>query len=85
MKTLEAFNHGNGTLTVFIREQEHISYLRNKGVKENLRIGDILLTGEDRKAVYPTLTEAMQPAVARYLNTLENDYQDSLALAGELD
>ena len=72
-------------MTVFIREQEHISWLRNKGVKGNLCIGDVLLTGDDRRAVYPTLSEAMQPAIARYLNTLENDYQDSIGLAGVLD
>ena len=86
MKTLEAFNHGNGTITVFIREQEHISWLRNKGVKENLQIGDVLLTGEDRRRIYPTLSEAIEDsgAIARYLNTLENDYQDSIGLGGVL-
>jgi hypothetical protein len=64
MQTLEAFNHGNGTITVFIREQEHISWLRNRGVKENLHIGDVLLSGEDRRKVYPTLSEAIEDSGA---------------------
>lgn len=85
MQTLEAFNHGDGTLTVFIREQAHIDWLAARGVSVPLSIGDVLLSESDRRKVYPTLTEAMQPAVARYLNTLENDYQDIVALNGTLN
>jgi hypothetical protein len=84
MKVLEAFNHGNGTLTIFIRCQEHIDWLRAIGVQAPLTIGDVLLQSQDRRKVFPTLSEAIEDsgAVARYLRVLENDYQDSIALAG---
>ncbi len=84
MGILEAFNHGNGTLTVFVRCQEHIDWLRAKGVRAPLAIGDVLLQSEDRRTVYPTISEAMEDsgAIARYLCVLENDYQESIALAG---
>jgi hypothetical protein len=85
MKTLEAFNHGNGTLTVFITEQAHIEWLKSKGITTNLFIGNVLLHSEDRSKVYPTLTEAMSPAIARYIEIMENDYRDNIALSGELD
>lgn len=83
--TLEAFNHGNSTLTVFIREQRHIDWLRARGVTAELYIGDVLLHSEDRRKVYPTLSEAMIPAVSRYLETLEDDFQGSIALMGVLE
>ena len=86
MTTLEAFNHGNGTMTVFIRCQEHIEWLRVRGVQAPLAVGDVLLQSEDRRKVYPTISEAMEDsgAVARYLGVLENDYQESIALAGTI-
>jgi hypothetical protein len=73
METLQAFNHGDGTMTVFIRCQEHIDWLRVKGVRAPLAIGDVLLQSEDRRKVYPTMSEAMEDsgAVARYLDVLE--------------
>jgi hypothetical protein len=70
MRALEAFNHGNGTMTVHIREQAHIDWLRSRGVETALGFGDVLLQTDDRQKVYPTLTEAMQPTIARYLDTL---------------
>jgi hypothetical protein len=86
MTALEAFNHGNGTITVFIREQAHIDWLRSRGVLADLALGDVLLASEDRRKVYPSLTEAIQDsgAIARYLETMDNDYQDSVALTGKL-
>ncbi len=72
MQTLEALNHGDGTITVFVRCQEHIDWLRSRGVSCE-RLGNLIVAGADRVRIYPTLSEAMSPAIARYLDTLQNE------------
>lgn len=71
MTPIEALTHGDGTITITITAPEQLDWLRSAGLADQfLTLGTHRLPVEERKKIYPTLTEVIQPILARYLSAL---------------
>lgn len=68
MTAIEALTHGDGTITITIIEPAQLDWLRSAGLGEQfLTLGTHRLSVEERKKLFPTLGEVIQPILARYL------------------
>lgn len=69
MNPIQAFNHSDGTMTIVVTEHAQINWLRFMGVSEEfLKTGEHHLPSEERRKVYPTLSEAIEPTLTRLLD-----------------
>lgn len=69
MPPIQAMNHGDATMTIVITDQAQIEWLRSMGLsQEFLTIGEHHLPPEERQKLYPTLSEAIEPTLARLLD-----------------
>ncbi len=69
MNPIQAFNHGDRTMTIVVTEQAQVDWLRLMGVAEEfLKTGEHHLPSEERRKLYPTLSEAIGPTLARLLD-----------------
>jgi hypothetical protein len=69
MPPIQAMNHGDTTMTIVVTDEAQIEWLRSMGLaQEFLRIGEHHLPSEERRKLYPTLSEAIEPTLARLLD-----------------
>jgi hypothetical protein len=69
MPPIQAMNHGDSTMTIVVTEQSQIEWLRRMGLSQKfLAIGEHHLPPEERRKLYPTLSEALEPTLARLLD-----------------
>lgn len=58
---IQAMNHGDSTMTVVVTEQSQVEWLRQMGLSPQfLSIGEHHLPSEERRKLYPTLSEAIR-------------------------
>jgi hypothetical protein len=70
---IQAMNHGDGTMTIVVTDPAQIEWLRAMGLPaEFLAIGEHHLPSEERRKLYPTLSEAIEPTLARLLDARRN-------------
>jgi hypothetical protein len=68
---IQATNHGDGTMTIVVTDPRQVEWLRSMGLPEQfLAIGEHHLPSNERRKLYPTLSEAIEPALARALDEL---------------
>jgi len=69
MPQIQAVNHGDSTMTILVTEESEVEWLRTMGLsQEFLKIGEHHLPPEERRKLYPTLSEALEPTLARLLD-----------------
>lgn len=70
MTPIEALTHGDGTITITITEPVQLEWLRSAGLADQfLTLATHRLPLEERKKLYPTLAEVIQPVLVRYSST----------------
>ena len=70
MTTIETLTHGDGTITITITEPVQLDWLRSIGLSEEfLTLGTHRLSVEERKKLFPTLGEVIEPILARLSGT----------------
>jgi hypothetical protein len=73
MNPITAYTHRDGTMTITITETSQIDWLRSMGVSNKfLSLGTHHLPSVERSRLYPTLSEAIEPALSRYLAAVRN-------------
>ena len=69
MPPIQAMNHGDKTMTIVVTDPAQVEWLRSMGVsQEFLTIGEHHLPSEERRKLYPTLSEAIEPTLARLMD-----------------
>lgn len=69
MPAIRAMNHGDKTMTIVVTDQSQVEWLRHIGLSPQfLTIGEHHLPSEEGRKLYPTLSEAIEPTLARLLD-----------------
>lgn len=69
MPPIQATNHGDKTMTIVVTDPRQVEWLRAMGLPQRfLTIGEHHLPSEERRRLRPTLSEAIEPTLARLLD-----------------
>lgn len=70
MTAIETLTHSDGTLTMTITQTAQLDWLRSAGLSEQfLTLGTHRVPVEERKKLFPMLSEVIEPILARLSET----------------